>query len=494
MDGESVLVFVRRVFSTIRYFLSYPAEVKPFLPPETLVQPPSAYAGPTNLYGKARGWLRRLGILQLARRLLGIRFVMTLRYFFSYSPATPSDAHFRYTVTPYQLASPNVQGGDQTPAVGVNLVGYFRSDKGLGQAARNILRCSGQVSFPMAAFSIDERDAAHVLVTPPANMEPIYDINLICANADQTFQIEHLLGKPFYRERYNIGYWFWELEHFPPQWAGAFAQYDEIWVASRFVQQAIRLNTSKPVSLIPVAIEVDDSPAHRRTDLGLPEDAYVVLYMFDTLGTFARKNPCGVIEAFKQAFSETEREHDVRLVIKGINLADAPAETAEMRQRLHEVNGILIEQQLSREETNALIHHCDAYLSLHRSEGFGLTMAEAMYLGKPVIATAYSGNMDFMTEENSYLVPYQPVTLQQHHGLYEQDNQWADPDIHAAAELLRAVYANPEQAKSTGRRAAQHIRDHYSTAVIGQKISERIAAIQSSRVALPDAQRKTREA
>ena len=476
------LLLGRRILSTTRYFREYPTQVKPFLPPETFAQPPAEFTGPLNAYGKIRSKLTQLGALQWVRRMLGLRLVMTLRHFFIYSAATPSEAHFRYLVTKY-LAPHQQSSGIHTErtsaSFGVNFVGYLRSENGVGQAARNLLSCAGSSGVPFTAYSIDPRSESPWTVSPVQQTKPPFEVNIISVNADQTFQIEDLLGKSFYHERYNIGYWFWELPRFPERWESTFEPYDEIWVASEFVKTSIQARTTKPVTLMPIVIEPELPAVGNRAALGLPDDAFIVLFMFDAHGTFERKNPQAVIEAFSLAFDAAERQHNVRLVIKASKLHMEPARAAELGKQLEAVNGILLEQSLTRLETNALINQCDTYISLHRSEGFGLTMAEAMYLGKPVVATDYSGNLAFMTAETGYLVPYRVVELQSHYGVYEQHNQWAEADTCAAAEYLRAIYADQEQAKRVGQRAAQHIRQQYNRVEVGQQFSDRLAAIQT---------------
>ncbi len=214
-----------------------------------------------------------------------------------------------------------------------------------------------------------------------------------------------------------------------------------------------------------------------RSDLNLPEDSFLCLFIFDAHSIIARKNPWAVIEAFQQAFNEQERQQAIRLVIKVSNLNAYPEDAKRLRAAVDAVNGILIDLHLTRGETNALLNSCDVYLSLHRSEGYGLTIAEAMYLAKPVIATAYSGNMDFMTTDNSFAVPYTLVELAEDYPPYGAGNVWAEPDITAAAEILQGVYDHPEEARLRGHRAAAHLREQYNPAKIGQQVKPRLERI-----------------
>jgi glycosyltransferase involved in cell wall biosynthesis len=165
-------------------------------------------------------------------------------------------------------------------------------------------------------------------------------------------------------------------------------------------------------------------------------------------------------------------------VIKVTNLDRVP-ENNRLRSEIARVNGILIDSYLDRLEVNALINHCDIYISLHRSEGYGLTMAEAMYLGKPVIGTAYSGNADFMNDENSYLVPFKIVELGKPYPPYDADNVWAEADVQVAARYLREIYDDPESANAKRAAAGSFIREYYSLKVRGGKVAEQLNKIHT---------------
>ncbi|MEL6271125.1 MAG: glycosyltransferase, partial [Chloroflexota bacterium] len=299
---------------------------------------------------------------------------------------------------------------DETPAAsGVNIIGYLQSEMGIGEVAREIAHALDTVQFPINLHSVDEHSPARIEDRSAAVYETgtRYSVNLFCVNADMTFPTRDLVGLTTYTRRYNIGYWFWETARFPEEWLPALDVYDEVWVGSRFVQEAVAKQATVPVVRVPVPLQVTVDETVARSDFGLHDDQFVVLYVFDANSVIERKNPYGVIEAFKRAFLPHEQRRRVRLVMKVNNLAKYPEHNHEIMSLMDEINGVLITDYLDRPVLNALIGLCDVYVSLHRSEGYGLTMKEAMVLGKPVIATAYSGNMDFMHPDNSYLVPYE---------------------------------------------------------------------------------------
>jgi glycosyltransferase involved in cell wall biosynthesis len=191
-----------------------------------------------------------------------------------------------------------------------------------------------------------------------------------------------------------------------------------------------------------------------RARVGLSADRFVFLYLFDFHSYAERKNPLGLIQAFKKAFGDQE---DVELLIKCSHSSFAPRTLALLRQACSGSNIKLYDGVLAREAVYGLMAICDCYVSLHRSEGFGLTLAEAMNLGKPVIATAYSGNVDFMTSSNSFLVNYGLVEIERDYGPYKKGGIWAEPDLNHAAQLMRHVYEDQGEAATVGQRAREDV-------------------------------------
>jgi glycosyltransferase involved in cell wall biosynthesis len=208
--------------------------------------------------------------------------------------------------------------------------------------------------------------------------------------------------------------------------------------------------------------------------LELPPGAVVFLFVFDLCSLIERKNPLGLIEAFRRAF----RPGDGRwLVIKCAHGDADPAGLAAMHAAAVGADVRIVDRVLDRAGVHALMARADAYVSLHRSEGFGLTIAEAMALGKPVIATGYGGNTDFAGPTNSFVVPHVLVPLERDHGPYRAGQRWAAPDLDAAAEAMRRVAADPAAARAVGARAARDVAATLAPEVVGALVERRLRAV-----------------
>jgi glycosyltransferase involved in cell wall biosynthesis len=246
------------------------------------------------------------------------------------------------------------------------------------------------------------------------------------------------------------------------------------------VRNAIATCTKKPVARMPKAIEFEAPENMDRAHFGLPRNEFVFLFSYDFNSFASRKNPEATIAAFRAAFADGTG--GVRLLVKSTNGGRFPDKFAALQQSVADDPRIEVRDGfLSREEMFGLQNTTDCYVSLHRSEGFGLGMAECMYLGKPVIATAYSGNLDFMDHDNSLLVDYKMVALRNGDYPYWQGQQWADADVAHAARLMRQVFDDREFAQRIGAAAAASIRRTNSKAVCGAAVAERLGGIDQRR-------------
>jgi glycosyltransferase involved in cell wall biosynthesis len=364
---------------------------------------------------------------------------------------------------------------------GINLIGYLHAESGVGEAARSslrALRCSG-LPYSLIDYRLGNTSRMGESVENSAN-ENHYPINLMHVNADQSKIARKHLGSELFRERYTLGYWFWEMPVFPQNLHFAYEQVDEIIVASEYNRRAIAEFTSKPVTLIPPAIEVEIKSALSRLELNLQEEAFIFLHVCDVLSMPQRKNPLGVIQAFRRAFAE-QPQLEVCLVIKLSNLEFQSELASDVHAAIAQDPRIqLIEGYLERNTLNNLFNSCDCYVSLHRAEGFGLPIAEAMYLGKPVIATHWSGNVDFMDAQNSLPVSYTLVELQEDVGPYQKGQWWAEPDLADAGAKMLSLAMSPQQARCLGEQAARTIRANYSPRVVAQLLRQRVSEIALS--------------
>jgi glycosyltransferase involved in cell wall biosynthesis len=301
-----------------------------------------------------------------------------------------------------------------------------------------------------------------------------YPVNLIHVNAEALPWFVQARGAAFFRGKYNVGYWLWELPDLPEAFHGSFSYLDEVWVSSSYNLEAVSRVAPVPVVKVPLALPAEGLPTRAvgREHFGLHDGQRVFLFMCDAHSILERKNPRAVIRAFKRAFPQ---EPDVRLVLK-LAHATRPVQQALLDEAA-DPRVLVIDRVFDRDEVNALIAACDCYVSLHRSEGFGLTMAEAMALGKPVIATAWSANLDFMNAGNSLLVRYELVRLQRDYPPYPRGGLWAEPDVGHASELMRAVFEDPHHARRLGQQAREDVMAYLSPEAMGARIRERLSLI-----------------
>lgn len=359
-------------------------------------------------------------------------------------------------------------------ALGLNVIGYVHAATGFGESARSSLRAAASAGIQIAAIDVavpGEADA-YDSTGEVLGADPVFDINLFHLNPDHIVPALRTMKKS-HAMRYNIGYWVWETQEWPDAWIPMTALVREVWTPSHFSKEAIQKKIDVPVTVIPhnVCPEVL-SGKHRL----FPRDNVVFLSMVDFYSTPERKNPVGSLEAFRRAFGSSRS--GASLVLKINNMSHRPDVMKIIRRYVDEMPGVsLLEAPLDRPEVYALLNSCDCYVSLHRSEGFGLPIAEAMCLGKPVIATGWSGNMDFMDPHNSLPVRYKLFELDRDYLPYPRGSIWAEPDIDHAAELMRFVVAEREAVLSVGRKAAEDVRSRYSAEVVGEMMLARLREI-----------------
>jgi glycosyl transferase family 1 len=359
--------------------------------------------------------------------------------------------------------------------IGVNVAGYLSTESGMGEAARGSIRSLEAAGIPMVLTNVESRlrtqDASYTGFTAD-NPHPF---NLVHLNGDNMAGFASARGRAYFRNRYTIGYWFWELSKWREDWLDGFNHVDEVWVASEFTRACLAEVSPVPIVTVPLPFVLPEPATAGRAHFGIAENTTVFLLTFDVSSQTERKNPLGAIRAFRRAALPRGA---ATLVLKYTN---AEYDREAVRRFHEEAEGLdvtMLDGYMSRTELAALMNVSDCYLSLHRGEGFGMTMGEAMLLGKPVIATNYSGNVDFMTPANSYLVDYRLVPLTRDYGPYLRGNVWADPDLAQAATFIREVALNRTAAVEKGRLARRDMEATRLPIHTGAGMRARLEAIR----------------
>ena len=357
---------------------------------------------------------------------------------------------------------------------GATVVGYLRTESGMGELSRSTIRALRAAGYPVTTVDVDDAPQRQfdLSVAHEDQGHPL-PFTIVHVNAPEAVRHADRL-RPWLQDRYAIGYWAWELQDLPENWAEAFAMFREVWTCSIHAATAIGRSAPVPVQAMWPALSDAVPSALRREDLGLSADRFTFLFAYDLLSESERKNPMGLLAAFRSAFRKDDR---VELVLKVGNGDLRRDDLARLKEAAAGLPVTVIERYLSRPDMMGLIRLCDAYVSLHRAEGFGYTLAEAMALGRPVIATYYSGNVDFMTPWNSFPVPYRLVEVAEDRGRYRKGALWAEPDHAAAAELMRAVFEDRERAEKVARRGREDVTRLLSAAACGERVVARLRTL-----------------
>ena len=365
--------------------------------------------------------------------------------------------------------------------LGLNIAGFLTADLGIGESARCMVRAADAAAIPAALVPLKlncKNRLGDLAYAGRLQDDNPYSVNVVHVDPPASRDLDHHHSKSFRHGKYNIAYFAWELPEFPDAWTSAFDYFDEIWCPSDFSAAAIALKSPHPVLTMPHAIAFErpsGTPAEGRARFGLPLDAFLFLTLFDLNSYAARKNPGAALEAFRLAALPAGT---AGLVVKVQNVAGNEREFAELQARVRELPGaVLFTETLSRTDIYALEAACDCFVSLHRSEGFGLAVAECMYLGKPVIATDWSATAEFVTVDNGCPVRARPIVLTENHGPYAKGSTWAEPDPAHAAEWMQRLFADRALAARLGAAARKTITTRFSPEVIGARYRRRLESI-----------------
>jgi len=364
----------------------------------------------------------------------------------------------------------------------VRFYGHLRAGFGLAGGARATARCLEAAGCQLSYVDLALASHAAVQTLPSGSSDQIPQVDLVHTNPNILASNPELLAPHPLQAPLRIGYWAWELEQFPAGWERFFSGYHEIWCPSSFTAQALAQRSPLPVVALPhlpdwPALNARAQARQARNQQAAPaKRPFTFLTLFDFWSTAERKNPAGVIAAFQQAFPREEPQGPaVQLLIKASSAEQFPEQAAALRRlsagdpRIHWIEALLPQQQLE-----ALYHQADALVSLHRAEGFGLTLAEAMAQAIPVIATGYSGNLDFMPPGSAELIPWSPCRIPRTRGDYVAGALWADPNLAEAAASMRRLASDPEAARQLGVRGQAIARERLSSARLSAVVRQRL--------------------
>ena len=365
----------------------------------------------------------------------------------------------------------------------VLFIGYAEAALGLGEVFRNMLMALDSAGMPFAIYpfskNVETRRIGPFLESR-YDRDGVYDINVAHMAADQLPHYFSELQKQVMAGRYNILQTYWELAEAPLVWRPLLERIDELWVPNSYVADAFRPIFDREITVIPACVNINRKHRYARRYFDLEDDCFYFIFSFDYYSGCARKNPLGVAQAFGYAFPDPRMK--VGLLIKSTGPGELDPTVSQHLKNLSIIDKRVktVDRPVDRDEMLSLIHNCDCYVSLHRSEGFGLGMAEAMALGKPVIATGYSGNQDFLTEETGFPVPFSLRKLMPGEYPMGQGQSWGEPDLEIAIQYMRTVFANREERERRSLRGKKLIEDTYSDQIVAEIIMDRLGEIRKS--------------
>ncbi len=362
--------------------------------------------------------------------------------------------------------------------LGLNITGFLSADLGIGESARCMVRAADAAQLATALIPLQlpckntQSDRTYASRLQTTNPHPV---NVVHLDPPAAYDLDRYHGATFRSGKYNIAYWAWELPEFPDAWVPACDYFQEIWVPSDFVRHAIATKVPLPVFTMPHAIAFARPTSPKRARFGLPDHRFLFLSLYDLNSYSVRKNPQAAIAAFRASGLATR---GAGLVIKVHNQAGNEADAEALRAYVADLpQVILISETLSRTDVYELQAACDCFVSLHRSEGFGLAVAECMYLGKPVISTDWSATAEYLTPVNGCPVHYQLKTLERSYGPYPKGGTWAEADTDHAAWWMRRVFEDRALATGLGVEARTSIEGRFAPATIGARYRRRLQAI-----------------
>jgi len=362
----------------------------------------------------------------------------------------------------------------------VLFIGYLEAALGLGESLRGLVRSVAATGLPFALYPFNLGVETRLI---GGFMEDRYDVkhrhkvNVIEMSTDQVPSMFREIGRWKTGHSYNILRTYWELPEAPAEWAPMLKGIHEIWAPNEFVGNSFREIFDGPIIMVPPCVEIETENEFDRAQLGMDQDMFYFMFSFDYFSYPARKNPLGVVRAFQVAFPNPVDR--VGLIIKStsvihqhLGIKSVILEAARHDQRIK-----VIDRIFSRDEMLSLIRQSDCYVSLHRSEGFGLGMAEAMAFGKPVIGTDYSGSTEFLSDRTGFPIPFTMRPVQPGEYIFSDGQNWAEPDAAAAAEAMQRVFHNRQEWQHLATSGKVFVETHYGRGNVGRIAARRLQDI-----------------
>lgn len=351
---------------------------------------------------------------------------------------------------------------------GLNIIGYTDSNFGLGEALKLNIEAAKKLDVPVNTINYEK-------IKQRANYDYNfkYSINLVQIAINDLDTFFSVIDPDFFNNKYSILFLMWESEYIPSKFIETINLFNEIWTASSYCKDIFKKVYNGFILTVPHPVELNLKPKQNQNPvIFFDEDKFSFLFIFSYHSSIERKNPFFLVEAFIKTFGKSNR---VELIIKTVGAQQFKQSKKKLHQSISGQNNIkIIDIDLDKNSVNHLINDCDCYISLHHSEGFGLTLAEAMYLGKPTIATNYSGNTEFMNESNSFLVDYELGLIENPDNNFCSKTLWANPNMQSAIEKLNEVYNNPDLRKDRATNAKLFVKENLSFYSVGSIISNRL--------------------
>jgi glycosyltransferase involved in cell wall biosynthesis len=370
---------------------------------------------------------------------------------------------------------------------GVLFIGYVEACLGLAQSLRGLISAAADrhVEFAIRPFRVGvETRIIEGFMPEKFDLKHRYDINVIEVSADQVPTVFKTVDSRQLAASYNVLRTYWELPKAPQQWGPMLKGIDEIWAPNEFVRNAFKEIFSGPISIVPPCVSTEGANYPDAAEFGMESGRFYFLFSFDFFSSHHRKNPLGVLKTFELAFPDLKE--NVGLIIKSTGsdayqMAREPHETdiwKQFRASLEKDPRIrIVHDTMSRQRMLGLIRACDCYVSLHRAEGFGLGMAEAMSFGKAVVGTDYSGSTDFLSADTGFPVAYRLRAVKPGEYVWPEGQVWAEPNIDSAVAMFRLAFSDVNVRTLRAAAGKALVDRKYSKAAVGAAVEERVKEI-----------------